>query len=323
MTKSPEHHEHSDHSHDHSHAGHSHDHGHTHAPPNFNRAFVIGVSLNTAFVLAEVIYGLKAGSLALISDAGHNLSDVLGLLLAWGAMRLSQSRPSARRTYGVRRSSILAALGNAAALLFVTGAVSWEALLRLRHPEPVAAGIVMWVAALGIVINSASALLFFSGRQHDVNVRGAFMHLAADALVSVGVVIAGFLISRTGWLWLDPVVSIGIGVVILLGTWGLLMESLNLAMDAVPAHIDPGEVERYLASLPGVTAVHDLHIWAMSTTETALTAHLVAPGAGLDDQRLLETCEMLRTRFRIGHCTIQLEHGAAAHPHGYDPASAV
>lgn len=305
-------------------AQHDHDHaGHDHSPAHFNRAFVIGVSLNITFVIAEVVYGLKAHSLALISDAGHNLTDVLGLLLAWGAMRLSQSRPTARRTYGYRRSSILAALGNVAALLFVTGAITWEAILRFRHPAPVAAGTVIWVAALGILINGVSALLFFSGRKLDVNIRGAFMHLAADALVSVGVVIAGVVISITGRLWLDPAVSIGIGVVITIGTWGLLRQSLNLAMDAVPEHIDPAEVERYLGSLPGVAAVHDLHIWAMSTTETALTVHLVTPGAGLDDQRLATTCEVLNSRFRIGHSTIQLEHGKGAHPNGYDPATAV
>jgi cobalt-zinc-cadmium efflux system protein len=181
----------------------------------------------------------------------------------------------------------------------------------------------MWVAALGILINASSALLFFSGRRHDVNIRGAFLHLAADALISVGVVIAGLVISVTGWLWLDPAVSIGIGVVITVGTWALLRESLNLAMDAVPEHIDPAEVEGYLASLPGVAAVHDLHIWAMSTTETALTAHLVTPGGGLDDQRLATTCDVLRSRFRIGHCTIQLEHGDEPHLHGGDCATAV
>ena len=318
-------HDHAGHSHadEHSHADHARGgNGHAHAPANFNRAFIIGVTLNLAFVVAEVVYGLSAHSLALISDAGHNLSDVLGLLLAWGALRLSQSRPTARRTYGYRRSSILAALGNAAMLLFVTGAVTWEAVRRFNHPVPVVATTIIWVAAVGILINSASALLFFSGRAHDVNIRGAFLHLASDALVSVGVVLAGLMIRTTGWLWLDPVVSIAIGVVITIGTWGLLRESLNLAMDAVPEHIEPAEVERYLASLPGVSAVHDLHIWAMSTTETALTVHLVTPGAGLDDQRLATICDGLRSRFRIGHSTIQLEHGEGAHPAGLGHASA-
>ncbi|MEO5818363.1 MAG: cation diffusion facilitator family transporter, partial [Gemmatimonadaceae bacterium] len=233
---------------EHDHAAHDHDsgHGHAHAPANFNRAFAVGVALNVAFVVAETIYGLSAHSLALISDAGHNLSDVLGLLIAWVAMRLSSSQPTPRRTYGFRRSSILAALSNAAMLLLVTGAVTWEAIRRLQHPQPVIASTIMWVAAVGIAINGITAVMFFSGRAHDVNIRGAFLHMASDALVSVGVVIAGLVIRTTGLLWIDPAVSIVISVVITVGTWGLLKTSVNLAMDAVPEHIDPAEVERCL-----------------------------------------------------------------------------
>ena len=320
-------HEHDAHSdHDHHGASHSHapgGHGHAHAPTSFTRAFAVGVLLNVTFVVAEVVYGLSAHSLALISDAGHNLSDVLGLLLAWAAIRLGQSRPTWRRTYGYRRSSILAALANAAMLLLVTGAVTWEAIRRLRHPEPVVATTIMWVAAVGIVINGVTALMFFSGRLHDVNIRGAFLHMASDALVAFGVVLAGVAIRATGRLWIDPVVSIVIGVVITAGTWGLLRESLNLAMDAVPSHIEPQHVHSYLAAIPGVSAVHDLHIWAMSTTESALTAHLVTPGAGLNDARLADITTTLRQRFAIGHCTIQLEHGDEAHPCAQEPADTV
>ena len=303
------------------HAGHGH--AHAHVPVNFTRAFAVGVALNVSFVVAEVVYGLSAHSLALISDAGHNLSDVLGLLLAWGAIRLARAQPTERRTYGYRRSSILAALLNAGMLLLVTGAVTWEAVRRLRHPEPVVATTIMWVAAVGIVINGVTAMMFFSGRSHDVNIRGAFMHMASDALVALGVVIAGFAIRSTGHLWIDPAVSIAIGVVITAGTWGLLKESLNLAMDAVPSHIEPEDVRAFLCTVPGVVAVHDLHIWAMSTTETALTVHLVTPGAGLDDSRLGSIARTLKDRFTVGHCTIQLEHGDEAHPCAQEPVHTV
>ena len=295
------------------HVGHSHSHGHAHGVTDFNRAFAIGAALNFAFVVAEVFYGIHANSLALISDAGHNASDVMGLLLAWGATRLSKSRPTARRTYGWRRSSILAALVNAGTLLFVTGAISWEAIRRLQHPAAVDSAVIMWIAALGIVINGASALLFLRGREQDINVRGAFAHLAADALIAAGVVVAGLVIRLTNWLWLDPIISVAIGVVVAIGTWGLFRESVNLAMDAVPEHIEIAEVEQYLSSIPGVTAVHDLHIWAMSTTETALTAHLVMPGAALDDHRIARTSDELEHRFGIGHSTIQLEQGDQGH----------
>lgn len=304
---------------DHDHGGH----GHAHAPATFNGAFAIGVTLNVIFVITEVVYGMSAHSLALISDAGHNFSDVVGLLLAWAAIRLGQSRPTARRTYGYRRSSILAALTNAAMLLLVTGAVTWEAIRRLQHPEPVVATTIMWVASAGIAINGITAMMFFSGRAHDVNIRGAFMHMASDALVALGVVIAGFAIRATGRLWIDPVVSVAIGVIITAGTWGLLKESLNLAMDAVPSHIEPAHVEAFLAEVPGVTAVHDLHIWGMSTTETAMTVHLVTPDASLDDGRLASISASMKERFTIDHCTIQLEHGDEAHPCAQQPASSV
>jgi cobalt-zinc-cadmium efflux system protein len=289
---------------------HSHRHDH-HAPPANNAAFAIGVALNLGFVSAEVIYGLAAHSLALLSDAGHNMSDVFGLLIAWGALHLGKSRPTKRHTYGLRRSSILAALTNAVVLLLVVGAITWEAFGRLLHPEPVAGSTVMWVAAAGILVNGASALLFMAGRERDLNIRGAFAHMASDAAVSVGVVLIGLTIRLTGWLWLDPVVSILIGAVIVWGTWGLLCESVNLALDAVPAGIDPQKVEEYLAGLAGVQAVHDLHIWGMSTTEVALTAHLVMPAPPGDDQFLCEARDGLHAKFEIGHVTIQIEHGTA------------
>jgi cobalt-zinc-cadmium efflux system protein len=289
--------------HDHEHAGHSHE------PPSNNAAFAIGVALNLGFVVAEVFYGLAARSLALISDAGHNLSDVLCLLLAWGAMQLTKAAPTKRRTYGWRRSSILAALINAVILLVVVGGITVEAIRRFAHPEEVAGGTVMAVAALGIVINTATALLFISGRNRDLNLKGAFIHMAGDAAVSLGVVMAAFAIRLTGWVWLDPAVSLAIGAVIVFGTWGLLKESINLSMDAVPADIDPHAVEDYLAKLPGVCAVHDLHIWAMSTTEVALTVHLVMDETPRTDLFLHEVTDALRERFGIGHATTQIECG--------------
>jgi cobalt-zinc-cadmium efflux system protein len=300
-------HDHASHS-DHGH-GHSHGHHHSHAPADFNRAFAIGVVLNTGFVLVEAAYGFLANSLALLADAGHNLGDVLGLLLAWGAAVLVKRRPSARRTYGLKRSSILASLINAVLLLVAVGMIVWEAVQRLARPEPVAETTVIWVAAIGIAINTATALMFRAGSKNDINVRGAFLHMAADAAVSLGVVIAAAAVMMTGWLWLDPAVSIVIAVVITVGTWSLLAASVNLALDAVPQNIDPKEIDAYFAALPGVTEVHDLHIWAMSTTEVALTAHLVRPGAGLDDALLTRVCHDMQEKFGIGHVTVQVEAG--------------
>ena len=265
-----------------------------------------------SFVAVEAVFGILAGSLALVADAGHNLSDVLALLLAWGAAFLSRRIPSTRRTYGLRRSSILSALANAVALFVVVGGVTWEAIRRIQDPGPVAGGIVIAVAAFGVLINGVSAALFFSGSKEDMNLRGAFLHLASDAAVSVAVVIAGAAILLTGWLWLDPAVSIGISLVILLGTWGLLRDSFNLALDAVPDQIDPTAVVAYLSNVPGVSNVHDLHIWGLSTTETALTVHLVMGNEGtddavLDDALLANIREELEARFEIQHATIQME----------------
>ena len=291
--------------HDHAH------HGHTHAPPNNNAAFAIGVALNAGFVIAEVVYGLAAHSLALISDAGHNLSDVFGLLIAWGATYLAKTLPTKHRTYGWRRSSILAALVNAIVLLIVVGGISAEAIRRIAHPETVAGGTVMAVAAVGVIINTVSALLFMAGRRRDLNIKGAFLHMASDAAVSLGVVLAGLAIRATGWHWLDPAVSLAIGVLIILGTWGLLRESVNLSMDAVPSGIDPHAVESFLASLPEVNEVHDLHIWAMSTTEVALTVHLMMAAPPRDDIFLHNLCRELQSRFGIGHATTQIECGGA------------
>lgn len=307
-------HEHADHGHaDHGHGGHEHGGhghaGHAHAVPDSLRAFAIGAGANFAFVILEVIFGLMAGSLALLADAGHNLSDVLGLLLAWGAAWLSRRAPTATRTYGYGRSSILAALANAVILLVGTGGIIVEAISRLSTPEPVQTGIVMVVALVGVAVNIGTALLFMAGRKGDLNVRGAFIHLIADGAVSLGVVAAAGIIALTGWLWLDPVVSLVIAAAIIVGTWGLLRDSINLAMDMVPAGIDPVEVEAWLAARPGVTEVHDLHIWGLSTTSVALSAHLVRPGAGLDDDFLSETCAGLKARYRIAHPVLQVEAG--------------
>ena len=280
------------------------------APRNFNTAFAIGVALNVLFIVVEVIFGLRANSLALLADAGHNLSDVLGLLLAWGAMWLGAKRPSTHRTYGFRRSSILAALANAMLLLFAVGAIAWEAVHRFSSPMPVEGGTVVIVAGIGILINGATALLFRSGRKSDVNIEGAFLHMAADAAVSVGVVIGGVIIRQTGWIWIDPVVSLAIVAVITIGTWGLLRKSVNLAMDAVPEGIDPQTVREFLSSLAGVTQLHDLHIWGMSTTEVALTAHVIRPETGNDDVFLADVSKQLHERFGIEHATIQVERGS-------------
>ncbi|MEG3864782.1 MULTISPECIES: cation diffusion facilitator family transporter [unclassified Microcoleus] len=297
-------------SHNHSHGGHGHDHG----GGNYNRAFAISIALNTGFVIIEPVYGILANSLALLADAGHNLSDVLGLLLAWGATILARRRPTARRTYGLRRSSILAALLNAIFLLVASGAIAWEAIQRFSEPSSVSGGTIIGVAAVGSAINTGSALMFMADRHNDLNIRGAFLHLIADAAVSLGAVLAGIAIVATGWLWFDPIMSLIIVVVIVLGTWQLFQESLNLITDAVPASIEPLAVRTYLAGLPGVTGVHDLHIWAMSTTETALTAHLVMPTAYTGDAFLVQINRELHDLFGIEHTTLQVETGDPSYP---------
>jgi cobalt-zinc-cadmium efflux system protein len=301
------------HVHDHSHHAPGH-HGAGHAPASFGRAFAIGIALNAAYVIAEAAWGVKANSLALLSDAGHNLGDVLALGLAWMASLMGRRAPSARYTYGLRGSSILAALTNAVVLLVVTGGIAWAAILRLEHPESSAGATVMIVAAIGVGVNGITAWMFASGRGRDVNVRAAFAHMASDALVAAGVVAAGAAIYFTHWQWLDPIVSLMIGAVIVVGTWSLLRESLDLALQAVPIGVDRTAVHDYLAELPGVAEVHDLHIWGMSTTETALTAHLVRPGAAMEDALLHQICAELKARFRIDHATLQVEEGALDHP---------
>ncbi len=290
-------------------AGHSHNHGHAHAPADFGRAFAIGVVLNSAFVVVEATYGFLSGSMALLADAGHNLSDVLSLLLAWGASVLARRAPSGRFTYGFKSSTILAALANAMLLLIAIGMILLETVERFADPQPVAAKTVMVVAGVGIVINTATALLFMRGRKHDINIRGAFLHMTADALVSVGVVIAGALILVTGALWIDPITSLVIVAVIAWGTWGLLKDSVKMGLLAVPDSIDEAAVRARLAALPGVAAVHDLHIWPMSTTETALTAHFVMPGGHPGDAFLRELTHELEHEFGIGHATVQVETG--------------
>lgn len=301
--------------HDHHTQGH-HPHGevgHSHAPANFNRRFAIAVALNLFVVVAQLAFGYLANSLALMADSAHNFSDVVSLLLAWGAVWLGTYQPTARHTYGYRRASILAALGNAALLLVATGGIIVEAIGRLHRPEQVSTGIVISVAAIGILVNGATALLFMRERHRDMNIKSAFLHMAGDAGISAGVVVAAALTKWTGWFWLDPAVSLAIALAVLLGGWRLARDAVNLALDAVPPAIDRDEVRAYLQSLPGVSEVHDLHIWAMSTTETALTAHLVRPGAGLDDQLLHDAAHGLAYRFGIGHVTLQVEAGGGDH----------
>jgi cobalt-zinc-cadmium efflux system protein len=300
MPHAHDHHCNHDHNHDHGH-------GHSHAPTDFNRAFAVGVILNSALVIGQLVFGLIAHSLALIADAGHNFADVLALLLSWWAVKLVKSPPTKTHTYGLRSASILAALTNAVVLLITMGAVGWEAILRLQHPEQVDGKAVIWLAALGIVVNAVSAALFYSGRKGDLNVRAAFVHLAADAGMSAGVVVAGVAIVWTGKSWIDPVVSLVITATILYGTWRLLRDSLNLSLHAVPANIDPDAVEKYLCSLPKVAEVHDLHIWAMSTTEVALTAHLVIEDAKVDNDFYSDVAKELEHEHGIQHATLQIE----------------
>ncbi|HYC15097.1 MAG TPA: cation diffusion facilitator family transporter [Stellaceae bacterium] len=294
---------------------HSHGHHH-HAPPaerDFGLAFAAGTALNLVFVLVEGGFGLVSGSMALLADAGHNLSDVVTLVFAWAASAMSRRQPTARYTYGLRRSSILAALFNAALLLVAVGAIGVESVRRLVEPAPVASVTVIVVAAIGIVINGATALFFLRGSAGDLNVRSAFLHMVADTLVSVGVVGAGIAMMATGWLWLDPAVGIAIVAAIAASMWDLLRQSLRLALDAVPNSIDPDAVRAYIASLPGVAGLHDLHIWPMSTTETALTCHLVMPAGHPGDAALAEIADQLAHRFGIGHATLQVETGDPAH----------
>jgi len=317
MTPATDHHDHPDHHrhadpHDHSHA-HGHAHGaHTHAPTDFGRAFAIGIGLNIVFVIAEAVFGWLGNSMALIADAGHNLSDVLGLTVAWIAAELSKRPPSARFTYGLRGSSILAALFNAVFLLMAVGAIGWEAIVRLFNPEPVASVTMMVVAGLGIAINAATAWLFFSGRHSDLNIRGAYLHMVADAAVSAAVVVAGLVILFTGSTWIDPAVSLLVGFVIVWGTWGLLRDSTAMSLDAVPRGIDPNAVRAFLAGQPGVTQLHDLHIWPMSTTEVALTCHLVMPSGPPGDAFLVEIAHELQHDFGIAHATVQIETDPAS-----------
>lgn len=280
---------------------------HHHAHGDYGWAFAIGVTLNLAFVVIEGAFGVWSNSLALLADAGHNLSDVLGLLLAWGGYALAKVAPSENRTYGWRGSTILAALFNGLLLLLAIGGIAWEAIGRLSHPAPVAAPTIIAVALVGVVINTLTAMLFMRGRERDLNIRGAYLHMAADALLSLGVVVAGILMMLTSLLWIDPVTSLVIAAVIFWGTWNLLRESVNLAMQAVPPSVSIGEVHEYLAALRGVVEVHDLHVWAMSTTEIALTAHLVKPEDTNDDQLLRETGHTLQHQFGISHWTIQIE----------------
>lgn len=296
----------------HGHAHHDH-HGHSHGPPEggYGRAFLAGIALNLGFVVVETVYGIVSGSVALVADAAHNLSDVLGLVLAWGAMVLAKRRPSKRHTYGWRKSTVLAALANAVLVLVAVGGVAWEAAERLGEPRDVAGPTVAAVAAAGVVINAASAALFAKGRHDDVNVKAAFLHLMADALVSLGVAAAGLVVWKTGWNWVDPAVSLVISVVIVWATWSVLREALDLALDAVPRHLDAERIESFLKSRGEVCDVHDLHVWAMSTTEVALTAHVVVTGDAANGEVANLLAEGLREQFGIAHATLQVEAVAA------------
>ena len=295
------------HGHDHGHGHGAGGHGHSHAPADFGPAFAIGVGLNSAFVLVEALFGFLSGSMALVADAGHNLSDVLGLLIAWAASVAAKKPPSARFTYGLKSSTILAALANATLLVIAIIAILYETVDRLMDPVEPEGWTMVWVAGIGIVINTATALMFMRGRHSDINIRGAFLHMAADALVSLGVVIAGIAILLTGAIVIDPIVSFVIVLVIGWGTWGLLKDSVKMGLHAVPEGISEADVRGYLTGLEGVAAVHDLHIWPMSTTETALTAHLVMPQGHPGDAFLREVSHELEHHHRIGHTTLQIE----------------
>jgi cobalt-zinc-cadmium efflux system protein len=300
------------HSHAHSHplGGHDHHgHGHAHAPADYGRAFAVGVVLNLLYVGIEAAAGLWVESMALLADAGHNLSDVAGLLIAWGGIALARRAPSDRFTWGLQRSPILAALANALILVAACGGIIFESLHRLAQPLPVSGDMVMAVAAVGILINLGTALLFLGGRKGDVNIRGAYLHMLADAGVSAAVVAGGLVIRQTGWVWIDPLLGLAVAAVILKGTWGLLKESLALAMDAVPAGIDPAAVRGWLTGLEGVAAVHDLHIWPQGTSGAILTAHLVMPAGHPGDEALANIAHALHHRFQIGHATLQVETG--------------
>jgi cobalt-zinc-cadmium efflux system protein len=297
------------HPHDHAGCSHNHSHGHSHAPRDFTSAFFLGVLLNIGFIIAEVIYGLQANSLALLADAGHNVSDVLGLCMAWGAAVLAKRLPSERFTYGMRSSSILASLANAILLLVVVGGIGWESMMRMIHPEPAASLTMIYVAALGVFINGATAWFFMAGRHDDLNIRGAYLHMAGDAVISLGVVVSGMVMLYTQWLWIDPLMSFIISGLIIFGTWRLLRESLTLVLHAVPVGIDAVKVKEYLAGLAGVCEVHDLHIWAMSTNEVASSVHLVMPNGHPGDKFILDITQHLEHDFNISHTTIQIELG--------------
>jgi cobalt-zinc-cadmium efflux system protein len=304
----------------HSHRAHDHPHDQAHGSGG-HWPFVVGMSLNLAFVGVEAVFGLLAESTALLADAGHNLGDVLALGLAWGGRVLAQRLPSRQFTYGLRGSSILAALFNAMLLMLVTGAIAWEAIQRLQSPVEVAGKTVIVVALCGILVNGASALLFLRDQAHDLNVRAAFLHLATDALVSLGVVLVGVGVLSTGWTWLDPAASLVIAAIIIAGTWGLLRDTLRLSLHAVPPHVNADAVRDHLVAMAGVAEIHDLHIWGMSTTETALTVHLVMPAGHPGDGILAQLCRELHERFRIGHATIQVETGE--HPCALAPDQVV
>lgn len=292
---------------------HGHGHGHAHGPVNYDRVFAIGIALNISYALIEATAGFWLNSLALVADAGHNLSDVLGLVLAWAAVWLSRRKPSARHSYGLGRSSILAALANAVLLFVALGAIVLEAATRFTEPHVIATGPVVWIASIGIAVNAFTAWLFMRGSKTDLNVRGAYLHMVADAAVSLGVVVSALLMAVTGWLWLDPLTSLVIAAVIAWGAWGLLVDSLRLSLDAVPAHINADAVARYLAADSHVTALHDLHIWALSTEAVALTAHVICPDGHPGDDWLAGKCKELHEKFAIDHATIQVEVGHHVH----------
>lgn len=300
-----------------------HDHDHAHAGA-VSRAFLIGVALNSIIVVTQVVYGLVAHSMALLADAGHNLGDVLGLALAWGAAHLAKRKPTKRHTYGMRRATILSALANAILLVVATGGVAWESISRLRAPGDVEAGTVVMVAGIAVVANGVSAAFFLRGGKRDVNVRAAFLHLAGDAAISLGVVVAGLVIARTGWTWLDPAVGLVVSGLILVSTWSLLRRSMRLALDAVPDGLELDEIRAYLAGLPGIAEVHDLHVWGMGATEAALTAHLVvAEGAALDACFLPDAARAIHEKFGIDHTTLQIEPPATTEPCSLAPEEVI